>query len=120
MKGEPVSIEKLPKLLKYILENKLEVREFEEGEEDFDEITVKSILPSVGRSWMETKEGIILRYGRDESFLLGKYFSQEPFYVYEEEKICFMYNVVDRVYKVFEGAVILRIYTGWLKHLLKK
>lgn len=113
-------VEKLPKLLKYILENKLEVREFEEGEDEFDEILVKNIVLSVARSWLETKEGIILRYGRDEAFLLGKHFAQEAFYAYEEEKIGFMYSVVDRVYKIFEGAVVMRIYTGWFKHLLKK
>lgn len=112
LKGKKIEVSKLPKLIKYIIEHKL-CKEEESLEE---ELQVKRCLSMVATSWNLTKEGVVLRYG--EGFLVSKLYIQEPFYVRDEEQKASMYTPSKTgALKSWEGIVVMRMYSGWLKSI---
>lgn len=81
---------------------------------------LEAMISSLAQEWIMTKEGILLKYGPKNEFTISKLFSQEGFFVMEDEKNNFMYQCIDQKFKILEGVVVLRIYSGWAKSLLKQ
>ena len=83
------------------------------------------ILPLIAGKWVTNKEGICLKYGNNNSLLVGKLFIQDSFYIMDlasttNDKDGFMYSVSKaRSYSLSDGIVVQRIYSGWLNNLIK-
>lgn len=79
MSGELVAQADLPKMFRYILENKVEIKEYEPSEEyEYAENNINTLLQHLPYSWVQVKDGIMLRYG---NMMVAKLFAQDGFYV---------------------------------------
>lgn len=86
------------------------------------ELRIPKIILCIPHSWVQAKEGIILKYGRSESLVVSKLMAQECFHIWDSSKtgnasMC-MYSWQESI-KLFEGIVIMRIYSGWVKSMVK-
>lgn len=67
------------------------------------------------------KDGVLLRYGHYSSLICAKIFAQEGYCIMDENCQSFLFTVgSDKVAKVLEGVVVLKIYSGWIKTHIKK
>lgn len=113
-------IHEVSRLIKYIAQNKINLKVAESAENEEEFMPLGTMLGSIAQEWIVTKEGILLKYGHSRTLTVSKLFSQEGFFVMQDDKNAFMYNHANNCFKVLEGVVVLRIYSGWVKSLLKK
>lgn len=121
MSGESVSLSQLPKVFKYVIENKIEIKECQSSIEDYEYgQDVFKILQHIPQHWIQLKDGVILKYGHNSTFMVAKIYAQEGFYISDDNNQI-MYNVgPDNEPKPLDGVVIMRIYSGWIKTYCKK
>lgn len=67
------------------------------------------------------KDGVIFKYGTYSQVLVAKLLAQDGFYIHEDNAQPIMYGVdTDSQFKLVEGVVVMRIYSGWVKTYCKK